>query len=92
MGSWSGAQSRKARAKLAPAVRAGRAVCCRCGLPILPGQRWHADHYPVPRELGGTELAHAHEHCNTSAGGKRGAQLTNSRRITTNYTRNIRGI
>lgn len=90
--SWTGAQSRKARAKHAPAVRAGAAICCRCGRPILPGQAWHADHYPIALEHGGTETQPAHAHCNTRAGGLRGAQLTNAKRINANRGKNIRGI
>lgn len=90
---WTGAQSRRARAKHAPAVRAGTAVCCRCHRPILPGQAWHADHYPIPLEHGGTVTHPAHARCNTSAGGKRGAQITNGRKlIARNRGKNIRGI
>lgn len=77
---WSGAQSRRARAQHAAAVRSGAAVCCRCGRLIQPGQAWHADHWPIPIEHGGTETHPAHARCNTSAGGKRGAQITNARR------------
>ena len=76
---WGGHDSRKARAACAQLVAAG-APCCRCRRPILPGQAWHADHWPIPREQGGTQVAPAHARCNTSAGGERGAQVTNSRR------------
>lgn len=95
-GRWSGSLSRRERAKHAPAIRAGIAVCCRCGLPILPGTPWQADHYPVPLEFGGTQTQPAHTRCNTSAGGKRGAQLTNAKRAAkttaSKRARNIRGL
>lgn len=94
-GQWSGHLSRKERAKHAPSVKAGAAVCCRCGRPILPGQAWQADHWPIPLEFGGTETHPAHAHCNTSAGGKRGAAITNAKRRARNhpsYSRNIRGV
>lgn len=55
-------------------------LCCRCGRPVLATQAWQVDHYPIPREHGGTETWPAHAKCNLSAGGKRGAQLTNARR------------
>lgn len=88
---WTGAESRRARARLAPAVRAG-VPCCRCGRPILPGQAWQADHWPVAREHGGTHLAPAHARCNMAAGGRRGAAIVNARRRPPNRGRNIRGI
>lgn len=95
-GRWSGALSRRERARHAPAVAAGMAVCCRCGRTIRPGTPWQADHWPVPLEFGGTTTQPAHARCNTSAGGKRGAQITNARRRArathNNRTRNIRGV
>lgn len=39
-----GRRDQEARARLAPSVEAGEATCNRCGLPILPGQEWDADH------------------------------------------------
>lgn len=91
MTGWNGSASRRARAQHAPAVASGQALCCRCGRPIMPGSRWHADHWPVSREAGGTATAPAHERCNTRAGGRRGAQITNSRRRT-RVAANDRGI
>ncbi len=103
--SWSGNTSRRERARWAPIVNAGGAVCCRCGRLIVPnpqlrGDGWQPDHWPIPRELGGTETLPAHSRCNESAGGKRGAQLTNAkrraerRRAAPPYlpNRNIRGV
>lgn len=79
---WAGNDSKKAREVCRPIVEQG-GPCYRCRKPILPGQPWHADHI-VPREQGGSDdpsnLWPAHEHCNTSDGGKRGAQITNARR------------
>ena len=74
---WAGAQVRAARAQVATMLPA---PCCRCGKLVRPDDNWQADHYPVPRELGGTQLAPAHARCNMRAGGQRGAQLTNARR------------
>lgn len=76
--SWSGSTVRKARAFWSARLPV---PCCRCRKPVLPEQAWHVDHWPVPRELGGTETWPAHAKCNMSAGGKRGAELTNARRV-----------
>lgn len=92
-GRWSGHLSRRERARHAPAVAAGAAVCCRCGRPILPGTPWQADHWPVPLEHGGTQTQPAHARCNMAAGGRRGAQLTNARRNPPpGRGKNIRGV
>lgn len=79
---WGGAQVRKARAMWRPRLPL---PCCRCTLPVVPdpskpGEGWQVDHWPIPFELGGTETWPAHARCNTSAGGKRGAQITNAKR------------
>lgn len=77
--------------------------CCRCGKPVVPNPQlphdgWQVDHWPVPREQGGTETWPAHSLCNLSAGGKRGAAITNSRkpavikRLNGKKDRGIRGI
>lgn len=98
---WGGADALAARASLAPLVNSGGAICCRCRRPIAPdprlrGDGWQPDHWPIPREHGGREVQPAHAHCNMSAGGKRGAQITNARRgqkrTAHNRARNIRGI
>ena len=79
---WGGSESRRARAELAPRLPL---PCCRCGRPVIPrpgmrGDGWQPDHYPIPREFGGTQMWPAHAECNMRAGGQRGAQITNSRR------------
>lgn len=76
---WSGAKVRRARAYWRARLPL---PCCRCGKPVLPTPEtgWHVDHYPIPRELGGTRTWPAHSGCNTSDGGKRGAAITNARR------------
>jgi hypothetical protein len=57
---------------------------------------WHPDHYPVRREDGGTRVVPAHDTCNLSDGGKRGAAITNARRHARrgfiDKRRNIRGV
>lgn len=77
---WGGSASRSARAICGRLVAAG-VPCLRCGRPILPGEVWHADHI-IDRAMGGSDAADnlwpAHERCNTSAGGKRGAQIVNA--------------
>lgn len=76
-GTWSGSKVRKARAYW----RARLPVpCCRCGRPVTVAMRWQVDHWPISREQGGTETWPAHATCNLSAGGKRGAEITNARR------------
>lgn len=48
--------------------------CARCGLPVLPGSRWHLGHR-VDRVNGGTHehgVWPEHERCSTSAGGRTG--------------------
>lgn len=78
---WGGRASTKARAIC-------RAMlphpCRRCGgaiLPTDPETSWHAGHRE-DRAAGGTEdgIEPEHAKCNTSAGGKLGAAITNSQR------------
>lgn len=96
-GRWSGDLVRAARAKWRPRLPQ---PCCRCGKPVLadPETGWQVDHWPVPREAGGKDTWPAHARCNEAAGGRRGAQITNSRRVKTEKRqarsrgRNIRGI
>ena len=76
-GNWSGSAVRKSRANWAARLPV---PCSRCGKPVMPGSAWHVDHWPIPREMGGTETWPAHALCNMSAGGKRGAEITNGRR------------
>lgn len=98
---WHGHASRSARAQIRPRLPL---PCCRCGRLVIPDpskphEGWQPDHWPIPRELGGTEMWPAHSHCNMSAGGKRGAQITNekkARRINQprphEHSRKIRGV
>lgn len=82
MSGWSGADVRRERARWAPRLPV---PCCRCHRPVIPNPAlphngWQVDHWPVPRELGGTDTWPAHSTCNLSAGGRRGAEITNARR------------
>jgi hypothetical protein len=52
-----------ARKRLEPVVRAGRAVCTKCGGVIQPGEAWHLDHSDDRRAYAGA----AHAYCNTTA-------------------------
>jgi hypothetical protein len=62
-------QAERKRWKLV--VESGAAVCVRCGLPIVPGTRWHLDH----RDDGLHYLGPAHAICNLRAAAKRGNEL-----------------
>lgn len=98
---WGGSASRRARAYWAPRLPV---PCCRCGLPVVPdpsqsSDGWQPDHWPIPREFGGTETWPAHAHCNLSAGGKRGAEIVKAKRSqrirqprNTERINNIRGV
>lgn len=60
-------------------VDAGTASCWRCGLPILPGAKWHVGHDDNDRTLyRGPE----HPSCNLKAAARRGNRITNARRKT----------
>lgn len=75
---WSGYTVTKARAHWAARLPL---PCFQCGKPVLPGQSWHVDHM-TPREFGGSlgieNTWPSHARCNTSAGGKRRAAITNA--------------
>lgn len=98
---WHGHASRKAREYWLPLLPQ---PCVRCGRPVfhnpnLPHGGWQPDHYPIPRELGGTETRPAHSKCNMAAGGKRGAEITNAKRRAKQIrpslrenSKNIRGV
>jgi hypothetical protein len=63
------------RARLAREVAAGRAVCWRCGKPILPRSEWHVGHDDFGQHVGSE-----HAFCNLSAAGKRAAMLARMQR------------
>ena len=67
-----GASHRAIRARLKPIVKAGRAVCWRCGEPIAPNAEWHLGHSDDGTRWMGPE----HATCNLRDGGrKRAAEL-----------------
>lgn len=80
MSGWSGRKVTTARAYWRARLPL---PCYRCRLPVLASQAWHVEHV-VDRALGGAHGVEnqwvSHQHCNTSAGGKRGAAITNARR------------
>jgi len=53
-------------------------LCAKCGLPVLPTQRWHLGHQR-DRALGGTDdpgnIWPEHGRCNESAGGRLGQAM-----------------
>lgn len=66
-------EHRAARAAMKADVDAGRAVCCRCGGSIVPGQPWHADHNRARTGY----LGPAHASCNVRAAAVAGARKRN---------------
>lgn len=76
MSNWGGYAATKARRNWASRLPL---PCCRCNRIVTADMLWQVDHYPIPREMGGTETWPAHAKCNMSAGGKRGAQIVNAR-------------
>ncbi|QDZ14239.1 hypothetical protein FPZ11_05190 [Humibacter ginsenosidimutans] len=79
--------SRKLRARMQPTIDAGSAVCWRCRGLIVPGTKWDVGH--VEDASGRWTGRYAPEHAlkrdcpmggNRSAGGRKGASLTNHRR------------
>ena len=79
---WGGHASTKARARVRAMLPA---PCSRCGGLVTDEMDWHADHIQE-RAQGGADspdnYAPAHAHCNTSAGGRIGAAITNGTRVT----------
>jgi hypothetical protein len=71
-----GAAHRALRAGVARVVEAGKAVCARCGRPILIGEDWDLDHGPGRSSY----LGPSHSRCNRIAGARNGAAVTNGRR------------
>jgi hypothetical protein len=84
---WGGHASTKA---MAAVRRMLPAACSRCGGLVTDEMDWHADHL-TERAQGGTDspdnYGPAHAHCNTSAGGKIGAAITNGVRVQPGVTR-----
>lgn len=73
---WSGRRATRARARLAPLVASGRAVCRRCGEPIKPGQAWDVGHVLDIGRGGSLDGPVAPEHAlkaDCPAGGNRAA-------------------
>lgn len=66
-------EHRAMRKALKAEVDAGRAICCRCHRPILPGTPWHADHNATRTGY----LGAAHARCNVRAAAVLGAQKRN---------------
>lgn len=66
-------EHRAMRKALGQQVAEGRASCCRCGRPIAPGTRWHADHDDARTGY----LGAAHASCNVRAAAVKGARKRN---------------
>jgi hypothetical protein len=63
-----GTRHYKLRARLAPTVAAGEAVCARCHKPILPNEPWDLGHVDGSKSLyAGPE----HRRCNRATAGRR---------------------
>jgi DNA-directed RNA polymerase subunit RPC12/RpoP len=64
------------RAEYQKVVDAGAGECWRCGKPVNPGDVWHLGHDDIDRnKYRGIECPQ----CNTKAGGKNGAAVTNAK-------------
>lgn len=78
---WGGHDSTKARAIVR---RMLPAQCTRCPGVVTDEMEWHADHIQDRHGGGGNEpsnLGPCHAKCNTSAGGKIGAAITNGTKV-----------
>lgn len=51
-------------AKASATDRGDFPICNICELPVLPSDRWHESHYPVPAALDGQITGVAHAACN----------------------------
>jgi hypothetical protein len=70
-----GSNHQGTRKRWKPIVESGATLCVRCGLPIIPGTRWHLDHRDD--KLG--YLGPAHARCNLAAAGRRGNEVKRSK-------------
>lgn len=78
---WAGNLSKQARAIVGAMLPA---PCWRCGTMLTKDSKWTAGHLTDRVDGGGNEpgnLAPECSRCNYSAGGKRGAAITNSRKV-----------
>lgn len=87
---WGGGASRKARA----VCRAMLPWACKgCGGMITaetPESEWHAGHREDRGQGGADQINNyepEHARCNTSAGGKLGAAITNGRKVSVDWAR-----
>lgn len=72
------------RAKWVPIVKAGKAICWRCGLPIAPNAKWDLGHDDLDRtKYRGPE--HIGREC--PAGGNRATAGRRKPRVDTDTTR-----
>lgn len=74
---WGGNDSRAARSIVRGMLPS---PCTRCGRTVTEDMEWHADHIQEHAFGGASNASNygpAHAKCNTSAGGKIGARMTN---------------
>ena len=91
---WGGNDSRKARAHCRQLLQQGPVPCQRCNREITsadPESSWHAGHLE-DHATGGSDTDTAnfypeHVKCNTSAGGKLGAAITNGHKLEQDWSR-----
>lgn len=94
---WSGRVVTRARAYWAVRLPL---PCRRCGKPVTKDQRWQVGHIVDRADRGAVaDIANQwpeHGKCNESAGGRRGAAITNARRdavvLASSRARGIRGV
>jgi hypothetical protein len=72
-----GAKHQALRKRVAAPVKAGRAVCWRCGLPIHPWMQWDLGHDDNDRTV---HRGPEHSHCNRSSAASRGNRMRGIRK------------
>ena len=80
-----GAVHKRARARIAPIVAAGQAICTRCHRPIRPGEPWDLDHQDFPAGIAhraGAYRGPSHRSCNIAARNRRQRQIDSPRALT----------